>query len=399
MVYLDWAASAPVYHEVAEILKDISLKNYANPSSPHVAGERAKELLENSRKIISSILGCGSGEIIFTSGATEANNMLLYSLLAQQSRGSNIVISGIEHPSVYEPAVQLEKLGINVRFVMPENSGLIEPEKLLKKLDNKTKIVSIIHINNEIGVIQPIKQLVEAVREAEKRFGRKILFHSDITQAAGKTKLNLRELGVDAATVSAHKFGGPRGVGALYLRENLKISFLYRGGEQEDGQRPGTENLPGIMGMARALKLRSETIDRDYDVAQKKIDWLLDNIIDSGLCSTVPQSRIRENRIFSPYILSISIEPLPGEVIVRSLSKRGILVSTGSACSTRKKDRLRTLKNIGIPENTARSTVRVSIGWSTTEEEIEELLEGIKKLADLIPEKNRNYIQRGKWKV
>ena len=398
MIYLDWAASAPVYPEVADIVKDVSLKNYANPSSPHREGENAKLMLEDFRVKFASLLGCNPDELIFTSGATEANNMLLYSFIFERTREINIVISGIEHPSVYEPASQLERFGIKLRYVMPDSSGIVTPERLLKKLDNMTRLVSIIYINNEIGVIQPIKQLVNVVKEAEKRFGRKILFHSDITQAVGKININLKEIGIDAATISAHKFGGPRGTGALYLKRDFKLNFLYGGGEQENGRRPGTENLPGIAGMLKALEIRTSIMEKEYPVARDTTKWLIENLISTELCIMIPQLRAtgtnEENTNFSPYILSISLPPLPGEVTVRSLSEMGICISTGSACNSRKKGRTRTLINMGIPEDIAGSAIRISYGWYTTKNELEEFLEGIKKLEKLIPRKNRKFLSR-----
>ncbi len=383
-IYLDWAATAPPDQGILEVVQEVAVDCYGNPSSIHKTGRNAEKRLIQAREALAAVLGCGSGEIIFTSGGTEANNMALFSLL-KKSRGKKIIISGIEHPSLFEPARILEQLGYKVDYVPAAASGFIDPSHIASRLDNHTALVVLMLVNNETGAIQQVAETAAAINAFSRSTGRKVLLHTDAVQALGKIPLDLRELNVDSASFSAHKIGGPRGVGALFIRKGSYFDFLYCGGGQERGLRPGTENLPGICGMALAAEKSKEKLESEYNKTRKMMDFLLKGLADMEGACIIPESRITvDPALFSPYILNVSFPPIPGEVLVRALEDKGIMISTGSACSSKKKERFRIAENMAVPKERALAAVRISLGRDTVPSQMEALLGTLKKEVPLL---------------
>jgi len=385
MTYLDWAATAPPDNTTLQLVAETATRFYGNPSSIHSMGREASRQLKRARKTLAICAGCSSEEFFFTSGGSESNNIVITSVLnAKKSRSSGvpeIIISGIEHDSVYSPAVNLAEWGVAVRVLEASANGIIDPARAEKELNPSTRLISLMLVSNETGALQPVEQVAEIVKSYSEKLGRRILVHTDAVQAFGKIPLNLSDLGVDAASLSAHKLRGPRGTGALYLRRGTAMVPLYRGGRQESGLRPGTENLPGIVGFNYAAKSSIEHIEANFKRAETLMSRLISELrIIEGI-NSIPAERMTAGGEgqFSPYILKITVPPVPGEVLVRVLGEQGILLSTGSACSSRKKDRNRVLENMGVSGRDASSSVRISIGPSTTEDELDRLVETLKK--------------------
>jgi len=380
MIYLDWAASAPPEPAVLDEARDVSLRYFANPSSPHAAGRRAEEKLLEARTRFAGALGVDAREILFTSGGTESNTSLLLSLLDRHRLGgverqkTRIVTTEIEHASVYEQARILQAHGISCEFVRPRASGTVDPEAVAAAVDPHTVLVSVMLVNNETGAVQDLAAVARAVREAS-RGGRRVLVHTDAVQALGKLPFSLRDLDVDAASFSGHKIGAPRGVGALYLRSGVSPGFLSVGGGQESGRRPGTENLPGICAMAAAAVLRRDHMAENLIAARAHARLMIEGLRKIPGAWTIPVTRDPDDeRGWSPYIVSAAFPPLPAEVVVRTAEEKGYCISAGSACSSRKKDRTRVPESMGLPAETARCAVRISIGPSTTREQVQGFL-------------------------
>jgi len=379
VVYLDWAATAPPDPEALDEARAAATDQYANPSSPHAAGRGAESFLQVQRHRLAACIGADPSEIIFTSGGTESNNIVLWSALNSGS-AATVVISGIEHDSVWQPARGLSARGVGVRIVAAGASGRVDPDRLAEALDESTRLVSVMLVSNETGAVQPVAEIAAAVRERARRLGRRILLHTDAVQALGKlppSVVDMRTLGVDSASFSSHKIRGPRGVGALWLRRGTRLEPVYTGGGQESGMRPGTENLPGVTGFAAAAERHGDAPDA-RERAGRLMSRLLDELASVEGVEPIPRDRVTAPPgSFSPFILKITAPPVPGEVLVRALGDRGVLVSTGSACSSRKRDRNRVLEAMGVDRERAFSSVRISIGCATTEGDIDALLEAL----------------------
>ena len=399
-IYLDWAATAIPDQNILAKIHESSVETFANASSVHGAGIKAKKLLENSREMCANALRVDKKKIFFTSGGTESNNISIYSIIKKKIKGA-VISTNIEHPSVLQPLKQLEYMGFNIIKIDPAENGIINPDKIEEKLTENTALVSLIHVNNETGAIQPIYKSAEIVSKYAKKIGKKIFFHCDGVQAAGKIPVDLENSNIDFYTISSHKISGPKGVGLLYCRENIEP--LYSGGGQESGIRPGTENVAGIYGFSLALQQAINNIKQNLESSQKKCSLLIDNLVKIKECNIIPKERISVSHAshanqdildsFSPYILNFYIKNIPAEVLVRVMSERGFFISAGSACSSNKKrgghlsGHSQTLKSMKAGETAALSSVRVSIGHKTTEEELEEfcnvLEEESKKLLNI----------------
>jgi cysteine desulfurase len=388
MIYLDWAASAPPDPEALDTLRETSSLHFANPSSPHGAGRAARTALEEARGRLSRAMG--GGDVVFTSGATESNAAVLLAQLSRMKAASvrgrrvKIVTSGIEHASIHEQARLLEEMGLIRRLVPPEPDGIVDPGRVAESLDEDTTLVSIMLVNNETGAVQKVREITRAVRDFSSRKGKKIHVHTDAAQGFGKIGFLPASLEVDSASVSAHKIGGPRGVGALWLGKGAGAGFLAAGGGQEAGRRPGTENLPGICAMAVAAEKRLAVLEEELEAARAKTSGLISSVLEIRGSILFPRrpaggADAEGPGGFSPYIVSFGFPPLPGEVVVRAADAGGFLIGTGSACSSRKKSRTRVLEAMGVRPETALSAVRVSIGPSTTAAELERFADFLKR--------------------
>ncbi len=383
MIYLDWAASALPEINLIKQSYNIYSSHYGNPSAIHNEGVKAQNLLNECRKNITEHIGCSENEIIFTSGGTESNNIVINSIInftgLNHKTVPHVIASSIEHDSVYNPSKGLISLGIDVSYINADKSGIVAPNTIKSQLKENTRLICIILTSNETGAVQPIKEIVKIAKEHSKQTGKKIIVHTDAVQAFGKIYFNPYKLGIDTAAISAHKIGGPRGVGALFIKKGCTINPLFKGGNQEMGLRPGTENLPGIYGFSLICSKVIPEQKKNYEKASILMDKLIKEL--SLIKDTVflPEHRIKEPDKFSPYILKVSFPPVPGEVLVRVLQDRGICISTGSACASKKSNRQRALLSMGISEHTAYSAVRISLGYTTTMEEIENLIKILKE--------------------
>jgi len=368
-IYLDWAATAPPDPETIEEHARVAAGAFGNPSSDHAAGKAARELLQSARIRAARHLGARPEQVIFTSCGTESNNIVMLSLLLRKRTGS-VVVSGIEHPSVFEPARLLAEMGFAVRFVPAERNGIVSPDRLLQAVDETTLLVALMYVNNETGAIQPVREVATLLAERARTGGRPIHLHSDCVQALGKLPVDCSALGLDSASFSGHKLGAPRGCGLLYLKRPLVP--LYRGGGQESDLRPGTENLPAICATALAIERHAAAAGAEGRARAADLKGLLIERIGSieGHRFIPPEVETEPER-YSPFILNVAFPPMPGEVLVRLMNDRGYAISTGSACSARKQKHLRVLQAMGVDHDLAFSAIRVSTGYTTTRAEIE----------------------------
>jgi len=360
-------------------MAETALEFYGNPSSPYPVGKAAKAALEEARSRAAQVLGCDAHQLAFTSGGTEANAIVLFSQLLKREPGT-LLISGLEHPSVAEPAALLRLKGWTVKTLETAPDGIVDPRTVSAALERNpdTRLLAVMGVSNETGAIQPLFEISELLREFQgKRSSRRagyVTLHSDLVQAAGKIPVNLASLDVDTASFSAHKLRGPRGVGLLYHR-NSAFEALARGGGQEHGVRPGTENVAGAMAMARALELHGHP----HSTISENGRWLLEQLEHFPNTTIIPKERKRLSQNYVPGIIAVSFPPIPGEVLARVLAEAGYAVSTGSACSSNKKGKLsKTMMAMKVPKNIATAMIRISIGELTSREELEGFLEALK---------------------
>lgn len=382
-LYFDWAAASPFDDDILNEALELSKKAYANPSSVHSAGIYAKEILQEYRERTAECLGVPGSTIYYTSGGTESNHLVLMSLLLRPAKGS-IVISSIEHPAVKEQALMLTHCGWDVITVPSDSNGIITPDAVISKIRTDTALVCVMAVNNETGAIEPVNEIAQAINSVYPG-KKKPKFHVDAVQAAGKINFALNNPLIDSAAISAHKIGGPRGIGILHMKTRQE-PFL-RGGGQESGIRSGTENLFGAI--ALCLALEKNTVPSEFDkrlTAQKNMtSSFIRELRNIPTCAIIPSSRQThtycdeygyDNR-FSPWIIQAAFEGIPSEVLVRSLSEKGLYISAGSACSSRKLSRP-VLEAMNVPREHIAGAVRFSFGYTTKEADISILLENIK---------------------
>ena len=381
MIYLDWAATAPPDQEALRQAQETSIALFGNPSSLHRVGAAARDKLEDCRQELANHTGCLPESIVFTSGGTEANNLVLGSSLKwlkNRSPGKerpSVVVSGIEHASVFQPVQELKQVDVDVAVVAPDNEGYIDTGRIADAITKNTKLVAVMTVNNETGAIQRIDDIAAVLRDHEKKTGHPVILHTDGVQALGKIPLNIA--GADTASFSAHKIGGPKGAGALLVRNDGFLEPLYRGGGQERGLRPGTEALYGSVGFTAAVKTCLAKLDSNLEKAKDQMSRLITELRSIG-AAIIPEVRSNGDN-FSPYILKVAFPPVPGEVLTRVLSEKGICVSTGSACSSRSFHKHRVLKQMGISDDVAASSIRISQGSATSDDDLSGLVEALKK--------------------
>lgn len=366
-VYLDHSATTPVRPEVLEamlpFLKDAA---FGNPSTVYSYGREAKKALEEAREKVANLIGARPEEIFFTSGGTEADNLaLIGTAAANEKKGRHIITSSIEHHAVLHPAQYLLRHGFKVTFLPVTPEGLVRVEDVEKAITDETILISVMHVNNEVGTIQPIKEIGKLARE------RGIIFHTDAVQSVGKLPVNVDELGVDLLSASGHKIYGPKGVGCLYIRKGTRIDPILYGGAQERKRRPGTENMPGIVGFGRAAELAGRELESEMGRLQALRDKLIDGIltrIEDVQLNGDPRQRVATNANFS-------FRYVEGESMLLSLDMKGICASSGSACTSGSLDPSHVLLAMGIPHEVAHGSVRMTLGRDNTEEDIDYVLE------------------------
>ncbi|WP_416729177.1 cysteine desulfurase family protein [Fictibacillus sp. JL2B1089] len=370
MIYLDNSATTKPYKEVLDTFVTVSEKYFANPSSLHSKGGEAEKLLGQARKSIAQLLEVAPSEVVFTSGGTEGNNIAIKGIAFQhQNRGKHLITSSVEHASSHESFQYLESQGFEVTYLPVDHDGLISLEALERSIRPDTILVSLIHVNNETGTIQPIQEIGKILKEHPK-----IFFHVDNVQGVGKVDLPLKECGIDLCTISAHKIHGLKGNGILYVKNGVSISSLFTGGEQELKKRAGTENVAGIVAMAKALRLiLQESKEKKENLLEIK-QFLIEELrsID-GIDINTPI------KCSAPHIINFSVKGIKPEVLIHSLDKRDVYVSTRSACSSKQGGASRILLEMGLGENRASTAIRLSTSYGNTLKEAERSLKVLKE--------------------
>ncbi len=364
-IYLDYAATTPTEPEVLEAMKPYFSEKFGNPSSMHSFGREGKAAIESVREKLAQFLGSSAEEIVFTSGGTEADNFALEGIaFANEKRGNHIITTMIEHHAITEPAKFLEKRGFKVTYIKPDKYGIIDPEDVKKAITAKTILVSVMHANNEIGTIEPIAEIGKIVRE------KGIYFHTDAVQTVAHAPLNVNNLNVDLLCLSAHKFYGPKGVGALYIRKGTRMIPFLHGGDQERKRRASTENVPGIVGLGKAI----EIAEREMKDEERRLILLRDKLI-KGILEKIPESQLNGHPTLRlPNNVNVSIKYVEGESMLLNLDLMGIAVSTGSACSSASLEPSHVLLSIGLSHDIAHGSLRFTLGKYTKEEDIDYVL-------------------------
>ena len=366
-VYLDNGATTVVSEKVVKIMKEYLLKDYGNSSSIHRLGGTAKEALERSREVIANHISAQPDEIIFTSGGTESNNFVIKGIAFAHKKG-HIITSKIEHDCILNSCKWLEKRGFEVTYLDVDAEGFVRPEDVRTAIRSETILVSIMHANNEIGTIEPIEEIGKVCQEQE------VFFHTDACQTFTKTELDVNKHNIDLATINSHKIHGPKGVGALYKKEGIKIIPLFHGGGHENNLRSGTVNIPGIVGFSKAVSLGHTK--EQLDTMTKLSDYLIKELL--GLNGTRLNGSTGNQRLCNN--VNITFSGLEGESIVMRLSHEGVCVSTGSACSSYTSAPSHVLSAIGVPPEIIHGSIRYTLSKYTTKEEIDYAIHQTKKI-------------------
>lgn len=377
-IYLDNSATTMVRPEVAKLMYEIMTKDYGNPSSMHIKGVQAERYLREAKEIFAGILKVSEKEIFFTSGGTEGDNMaIIGAALAGRRRGRHIITTVIEHPAVLESCAFLEKNGFEVTYLPVNATGQVEPDTLKASLREDTILVSVMYVNNEIGAIEPVSELGRIIKE----YNKDILFHVDAVQAFGKFRIHPYKENIDMLTMSSHKIHGPKGVGAIFIKDKTKIQPIALGGGQQKGMRSGTENVPGIAGMAMAAKELYDKFDEDVNRLYELKEYFVREI--TGIeGATVNGLTGRDS---APHVVSVSFDGITkSEVLLHALEDKGIYISSGSACSSNKPSLSSTLKAIGVKNDLLYATLRFSFSVFTTKEELEYTINAVKELLPVL---------------
>lgn len=377
--YFDHVATNPVHPDVLEAMMPYFKEEFGNPLSVYEYGARAKNAIESARERVAGLINAKPAEIIFTSSGAEANNFALRGIaLAKQNEGKHVLVSRMEHHSVLNSARFLEKSGFAVTYLPVDKKGFVDPETVKKSITKETTLISVIHASSEVGTIEPLKEIVKVAKE------KNIVVHTDAVATTGNIPVDIRDLGVDLLSMAAHQFYGPKGAGALYIKQGLRIVPLIYGGIQESGRRAGTENVPAIVGMGKAAEIAKAEI-------QNRMDFLLplrERIIDamSGV-ERVYLTGERKNRL--PGHASFCVEYIEGEAMLLLLAAKGIFSASGSACSSKALKASPVLLSMGVPSSLAQGSIVFSLGSGNTSEDIDYLLNEfpavIKRLREISP--------------
>ena len=364
-IYLDYNATTPVDPAVLDAMMPYFSENFGNASSIHSSGQRARGAMDAARSSVAALLGAKASEIVFTSGGTESDNLALFGVVAaSQEPRKHVITTAIEHHAVLNAAQALENIGADVTFIPVGREGTVDPEDIRRALKPETVLISVMYANNELGTIQPIEEIGRIAVAAD------VLFHCDAVQAAGKLPLDVNRLGVDLLSISAHKIYGPKGVGALYVRSGTPLEPQFHGGHHERDRRPGTENVPGIVGLGKAAELVRKNLMTDCARITS-----LRNRLEDALLATCGDARVNGNcaqRVSNTS--NISFHAAGGEALVIALDLQGIACSTGAACSSGAVGPSHVLLAIGLSPDEARSSLRLSLGRTTTAEEVDQAI-------------------------
>jgi cysteine desulfurase len=370
--YFDHNATTPVSPAVLEVLVPALLEVYGNASSVHFQGQIAKQKLEKARRQVAGMIGCDAKDLVFLSGGTEADNLaILGAVRANSAARKHLVTTSIEHPAVLNTCRQLEREGVEVSYVRAGSDGVVDPADVRRALRPETILISVMHANNELGTVQPIRQIAALANEAG------VLFHSDGVQAAGKIAVDVKALGVDLYSISGHKFYAPKGIGALYVKQGTRLAAIQFGGHHERERRPGTENVPGAVALGQA----AASVTEDLDSETARLAALRDRL-ESGILERIPACGVNAGRSpRTPNTTNIFFDGLEGEALVISLDLKGFAVSSGSACSSGAVEPSHVLLATGLSRERARASLRFSLGHSNTEEQVDALIDAVAESA------------------
>lgn len=384
--YLDNAATTRPFPEVWEVMQQTMTLDFGNPSSMHTKGMEAEQYIRKARTVIAKSLKAQEKEIIFTSGGTEANNQaLIGAALANQRQGNHIITTKIEHASVHNPILFLEKQGFRITYVSVDENGHVNEDELLDAIGEDTILVSVMHVNNEMGAVEDIATLSKKIKKKKQS----VLFHVDGIQSYGKKKVYPKRLGIDLYSVSGHKIHGPKGIGFLYVKDKTKIFPYIYGGGQQNGMRSGTENVPGIAGLCKAVELiytdHEEKIAQLYQLKEYFISELtkLEGVSVNGFHNLSLEDT-------APHILSVTVSGVKSEVLLHALEEKNIYVSSGSACSSNHPALSGTLQAIGLSKEQVESTIRFSFSVYTTKEELDYTVQSLQELLPVL----RKYVRK-----
>lgn len=380
LVYMDYSATTYTKKEVLDEMLPYFTEKFGNPSSIYTFGRRSKSSVEEAREKVAKAIGAKSDEIYFTAGGSEADNWALKGIVfANRNKGNHIITTKIEHHALLHTCEYLQKQGFEVTYLDVDENGMISLEDLEKAITDKTVLISIMFANNEIGTIQPIEEIGRIAHEHG------IVFHTDAVQAIGNVEIDVKKMNIDLLSLSGHKFYGPKGIGALYIRKGIKIDNLIHGGGQERKRRAGTENLPGIVGLGKAIELAT----LDIEGHSKKITALRDKLL-KGIMDKIPYTKLNghpEKRL--PGNINVSFHFIEGESLLLMLDQKGVCGSTGSACSSGSLDPSHVLLAIGLPHEIAHGSLRLSLGDSNTDEDVDYVLDVlpniVQRLRDMSP--------------
>ncbi|MEW6660890.1 MAG: cysteine desulfurase NifS [Bacillota bacterium] len=371
-IYLDHGGTTPVRQEVIEVMVKCMRENWGNPSSVHGEGRRARKALDEARDQVGALIGAKPEEVFFTGGGTEADNMAVQGVaLANRQKGKHLITSSIEHHAVLDTFKFLESQGFEVTYLPVTAEGLVRVEDVREAVRDDTVLISVMHVNNEVGTIQPIKEIGQIAKD------RRIFFHTDAVQSAGKIPVDVNELNVDLLTVSSHKMYGPKGVGALYVRKGTKLQPLVYGGGQERKRRPGTENMPGIVGFGKAAELARREMPTEIPRITALRNKLMAGLL--NIPDVVPNGHPVQR---TPYNVNVSVKYVEGESLLLNLDLAGIAASSGSACTSGSLDPSHVLLAMGLSHELAHSSLRMTLGRDNTEAEIDYVLEVLRPIIE-----------------
>lgn len=386
MIYMDHSATSPVDPEVFEAMKPYFQEEFGNASTLYKLGRDSKRAMENARAQVASIIGAEPKDVIFTSGGTESDNIAIKGIAYKlKNKGRHIITSNIEHPAVHETCKYLEKNGFEVTYVPVGTDGLLKASDVEAAIRDDTILITVMHANNEIGTIQPIAEIGKIAHENG------ILFHTDAVQSVGKIPVDVNALNVDMLSISSHKLYGPKGIGALYIKKGVRLEPIIHGGGHERGLRPGTENVPAIVGFGKACQLAEENLEEESARLIRLRDKLVDAVLEQN--EEAYLNGDKEKRL--PGNANFRFTGIEGESLILHLDSKGIAASTGSACSSTKLEPSQVLMAIGLEEVEAHGSLRISLGRENTEEDIDHAITSIKEVVDTLRKMSPLWCSKG----